>query len=181
LPTGDALNFLGSGAVGVKPFGVFSYRARVSPHAEIGYEINGNSTLAGNNIVPQPSGTAVTAKGSLPNRLIYVVGADVRLTKRLTGAFDIYGQRLFSAPELVPQPYTDYGKCSNLSCSAYTAGTTHPDTAETTTNIGINDASLGLKVRFFQRLVGTGNVLIKMDDGGLRSRVVPLVGLSYSF
>ena len=187
LPTGDALNFLGSGAVGVKPFGVFSYRARVSPHAEIGYEINGDSTLAGNNIVSPPSGTAVTAKSSIPNRLLYVVGADVRVTKRLTGAFDIYGQRLFSAPELVSQPYTDYGNCSGTTnaagvvCTVYKPGTTHPDIANKTTNIGINDASLGLRVRVFQRLVATGNVLIKMDDGGLRSRVVPLVGLSYSF
>lgn len=30
-------------------------------------------------------------------------------------------------------------------------------------------------------LVLTGNVLIKLDDGGLRSTVVPLVGASYSF
>src|SRR5262249_43412093 len=36
LPTGDEQNFLGSGAAGVKPFGVFSYSARVSPHVEIG-------------------------------------------------------------------------------------------------------------------------------------------------
>lgn len=183
LPTGDALNFLGAGAVGVKPFGVFSYQARISPHAEVGYEINGKSTLAGNNIVPLPEGstTPVTDKASLPNRLVYVVGANVRVTKRLTGAFDIYGQRLFSAPELVSQAYTDYGKCADLPCSTYTAGTTHPDIAFQSANVSINDASLGLKVRFLKRLVATGNVLIKIDDGGLRSRVVPLVGLSYSF
>jgi hypothetical protein len=187
LPTGDSLNFLGSGAIGVKPFAVFSYRARVSPHAEIGYEINGSSNLAGNNIVAQPSGTPVSDTGSLPNRLLYIFGADVRVTKRITGAFDIYGQRLFSAPELVSQPYTDYGNCSGpnnmaaVNCAVYTPGTTHPDIANRTADIGINDASLGLKVRLMQRLVATGNVLIKMDDGGLRSRVVPLGGLSYSF
>lgn len=187
VPTGDALNFLGSGAVGVKPFGIFSYRARVSPHGELGYEINGNSTLAGNNIVSPPSGTTVSNKGSLPNRLLYVVGADVRVTKRVTGAFDLYGQRLFSAPQLVAQSYTDYGNCSGptngagLGCAVYTPGTTHPDIAYRTTNIDINDASLGLKVRLLHQLVATGNALIKLDDGGLRSRVVPLVGLSYSF
>src|SRR5260370_17771785 len=41
LPTGDSLNFLGAGAAGVKPFVIFSYRARVSPHAFVGYETNG--------------------------------------------------------------------------------------------------------------------------------------------
>jgi hypothetical protein len=185
LPSGDETNFLGSGAVGVKPFGVFSYKARVSPHAEVGYEVNGGSTLAGNNLVP--SGSATVAKGSLPNRFLYIVGADVVITKRLTGAFDIYGQRLFSAPQFVSQPYQDYGNCSGatnadaVNCAVYTPGTTHPDVAQKTTDVNITNASLGLKLRAFSKLVFTGNVLLKLDDGGLRSRAVPLVGVSYSF
>jgi len=185
LPSGDETNFLGSGAVGVKPFGVFSYKARVSPHAEVGYEVNGGSTLAGNNLVP--SGSATVAKGSLPNRFLYIVGADVVITKRLTGAFDIYGQRLFSAPQFVSQPYQDYGNCSGatnadaVNCAVYTPGTTHPDVAQKTADVNITNASLGLKLRLFSKLVITGNVLLKLDDGGLRSRAVPLVGVSYSF
>jgi hypothetical protein len=185
LPTGDETNFLGSGAVGVKPFGVFSYKARVSPHAEVGYEVNGGSTLAGNNLVP--SGSATVAKGSLPNRFLYIVGADVVIAKRLTGAFDIYGQRLFSAPQFVSQPYKDYGNCSGatnddaVNCAVYAPGTTHPDVAQKIADVNITSASLGLKLRAFSKLVFTGNVLLKLDDGGLRSRVVPLVGVSYSF
>jgi hypothetical protein len=31
------------------------------------------------------------------------------------------------------------------------------------------------------KLVLTGNVLLKLDDGGLRSKAIPLVGASYSF
>jgi hypothetical protein len=187
LPNGDELNFLGSGATGVKPFGVVSYRARVAPHAELGYEINGDSTLAGTNIVAGPAGTTPVAKGGLPDRFIYIVGADVRVTKRLTGAFDIYGQRLFGSPELVSQTYTDHGKCSGptngaaVDCAVYTPGTGHPDIGQKTTDINIDDASLGLKFRALGRLVVTGNVLIKMNDGGLRSRAVPLVGVSYNF
>jgi hypothetical protein len=185
LPSGDETNFLGSGAVGVRPFGVFSYKARVSPHAEVGYEVNGGSTLAGNNLVP--SGSATVAKGSLPNRFLYIVGADVVITKRLTGAFDIYGQRLFSAPQFVSQPYQDYGNCSGatnadaVNCAVYTPGTAHPDVAQKIADVNITSASLGLKLRAFSKLVITGNVLLKLDDGGLRSRAVPLVGVSYSF
>ena len=186
LPSGDETNFLGSGAVGVKPFGVFSYKARVSPHAEVGYEVNGGSSLAGNNLVPG-SGSATVAKGSLPNRFLYIVGADVVIAKRLTGAVDIYGQRLFSAPEFVSQPYQDYGNCSGptnpdaVNCAVYTPGTTHPDVAQKIADVNITNASLGLKLRAFSKLVITGNVLLKLDDGGLRSRAVPLVGVSYSF
>jgi hypothetical protein len=187
LPTGDALNFLGSGAPGVKPFGVVSYKARISPHAEVGYEWNGDSTLAGTNIVPGPAGTTPTNTGKLPNRFVYIVGADIRVVKRLTAAFDIYGQRLFNSPELVSQPYQGLGNCSGptdptgATCGTYTAGTTHPDIAQRTTDVNITEASLGLKYRLVGRLVVTGNVLLKLDEGGLRSNAVPLVGISYNF
>jgi hypothetical protein len=178
LPTGDEQNLLGSGAVGVRPFGVISYGARVSPHAEIGYEVNGKSILAGDFVGP----TATNAKGGLPDRFVYIVGADASIVKRLTASFDIYGQRLFGVPQLFSNPYTDLGKCSDFNCTTLTPGTTHPDLGvHTSTDYNITSASVGLKYRPFSHLVVTGNALIKLDDGGLRSTVVPLVGVSYSF
>jgi hypothetical protein len=68
-----------------------------------------------------------------------------------------------------------------VNCTVYTPGTTHPDVAQKTADVNITNASLGLKLRAFSKLVFTGNVLLKLDDGGLRSRAVPLVGVSYSF
>jgi hypothetical protein len=177
VPSGDEQNFLGSGATGVKPFGVISYRARVSPHASVGYEWNGDSLLAGNFVGP----TATNSKASLPNRFIYIVGADASLIKRLTASFDIYGQRLFNAAQLVSSPYTDLGKCSDINCTTVTPGTTHPDFAFNHADVNITNASLGLKFRMVGKLVLTGNVLLKLDDSGLRSKVIPLVGASYSF
>ncbi len=177
VPTGDEQNFLGSGARGVKPFGVISYRARVSPHAEVGYEWNGESLLAGDFVGP----TATNSKASLPNRFIYIVGADASLTRRLTAAFDIYGQRLLNSAQLVSNPYTDLGKCSDVNCTTLTPGTTHPDFAFNHADVNITNASLGLKFRMVGKLVLTGNVLLKLDDGGLRSKAIPLVGASYSF
>ncbi len=178
LPTGDEQNLLGSGAVGVRPFGVISYSARISPHAEIGYEVNGESILAGDFVGP----TATNAKAGLPDRFVYIVGADASIVKRLTGSFDIYGQRLFGVPQLFSNPYTDLGKCSDFACTTLTPGTTHPNVGvRTNTDYNITNASVGLKYRPFSHLVLTGNVLIKLDDSGLRSTVVPLVGVSYSF
>jgi hypothetical protein len=176
LPTGDAQNLLGSGAIGVRPFGIVSYSARVSPHAEIGYELNGKSILAGD-FVATP-----TTKGGLPDRFVYIVGADAAIVKRLTASFDIYGQRLFGVPQLFSTSYTDLGKCSDIVCTTLTPGTTHPDIGvRPNADYSITNASIGLKYRPFGHLVITGNVLIKLDDGGLRSTVVPLVGASYSF
>ena len=68
-----------------------------------------------------------------------------------------------------------------VNCAVYTPGTTHPDVAEKISDVNITNASLGLKFRLLSNLVVTGNVLLKLDDGGLRSRAVPLVGVSYSF
>jgi len=176
LPTGDETNFLGSGTTGVKPFGVVSYNARVSPHAVLGYEWNGQSILAGN-FVATP-----TTKGSMPNRFIYTVGADVSIVKRLTGAFDLYGQRLFGVPQLYSNPYTDLGHCADLTCTIYTPGTTHPDLGvRPNVDYNIINASFGLKYRVVGNLVVTGNVLVKLNDSGLRSSAIPLVGASYSF
>src|SRR5207302_5648978 len=153
------------------------YKARVSPHAEIGYEVNGDSILAGK-FVHVPANT----KGSLPNRLVYIVGVDIAINKRVTGAFDIYGQRLFGAPQLFSSPHTDFGKCSNAECTIFTPGTTNPNVSEKDNrDFNITNASLGVKLRLIRTLVATGNVLLRLDDGGLRARVVPLVGVSYSF
>jgi hypothetical protein len=177
LPTGDEQNFLGSGAVGVKPFGVISYRARISPHAEVGYEKNGQSLLAGDFV-----GTATNTKGSLPDRFVYTLGADVAIVKRLTGAFDFYGQRLFGVPQLFSNTYTDLGHCSDINCTTLTPGTTHPDLGlRPSVDYNILNASIGLKYRLWRNLVITGNVLVKLDDNGLRSTMVPLVGASYNF
>jgi len=178
LPSGDEQNFLGSGAVGVRPFGLVSYRARVSPHATVGYEVNGKSILAGDFV----GRTATNTKAGLPNRFVYVVGADASIVKRLTGSFDIYGQRLFGIPQLFSSPFTDFGKCSDVNCTMLTPGTAHPDLGiRSNADYNIISASVGLKYRAFRKLVLSGNVLLKLNDAGLRATAVPLAGVSYSF
>jgi Putative MetA-pathway of phenol degradation len=177
-PSGDATNFLGSGAWGFKPFGIISYSARVSPHAVIGYEVNGQSILAGNIVGP----TATNAKGSLPNRFVYTLGADVVVVKRLTASFDFYGQRLFGVPQLFLNPYTDLGKCGDANCTQLTPGTVHADLGvRPGVDYNILNGSVGIKYRAVGKLVLTGNVLLKMNDSGLRATAIPLVGVSYSF
>jgi hypothetical protein len=163
-PTGDELNFLGSGATGVRPFIAASYRARVSPHANLGFEWNGDSVLAGN------VGTGTTAK--LPNIFSYTVGIDAGITKRLTGVLDLLGQRLSNTVIVQATTFVD------------PFGTSYPNVPTTTLTRGsvtINDLSVGVKYSPVGNLLLTGDVLIKMDHGGLRAKVVPLVGVSYTF
>src|SRR5215469_6071044 len=164
LPSGDENNFLGTGAAGVKPFLSASYRARISPHANLGYEFNGSSILAGNAV----KGT----KGRLPDQLFYSAGVDAGVTKKLTLAVDLLGQRFYEAPGLRIGAWEDVLK--NL----------HPDVAQTIPihrSFNTDDLALGGKYSPFGNWLVTGNVQIKLDDGGLRAKVVPLIGVSYTF
>jgi hypothetical protein len=177
LPTGDEENFLGSGTLGLKPFVVASYRGRISPHAEVGYELNGNSLLYGDFIA-----TPTNTKSALPSRLLYVAGANVAVTKRITAAFDLYGQRLFGASQVESGELADFGACNDSNCGVVTPGSPVPSLQiKSDTDISILDASIGAKIRLFRHLLFTGNVLLKLNDSGLRAKAVPLAGLSYTF
>jgi hypothetical protein len=168
MRSGDEENFLGSGGFGIKPFVVVSYRALISPHLNIGYQYNGRSVLAGDLFGETLGGTT----GKLPDQLFYSCGADARIIKSLTLAVDLLGEHLYRAPGVKRGPFVDV------------AGTSHPDVPQTTATLrsfNMNDLAVGGKYSLHGNLLLTGNVQFKLDDGGLRARVVPLVGVSYTF
>jgi len=176
-PTGDALNFLGAGAAGVKPFVVWSYRHRISPHAMVGYETNGSSVVDGD--------ITTGRKAKLPSQLTYSGGADVWITKWLSAAFELVGQQVFEAQRLLTTTFSEPRKCVDAFCNDLVPvpppTPTHPDLLPTTGSYNITNASIGAKIKPTQHLVVTGNVLLRLNDGGLRSKAIPLVGVSYTF
>jgi hypothetical protein len=177
FPTGDALNYIGSGSYGFKPFAVFSYRARVSPHVLVGYEWNTDSVTAGN--------LTTGGKGSVPNDFVYTVGFDARVAKWLTGDFDIVGQRVFGTETLAVTPQQFLANCGSCASNPSPATVTALNLTDLpNSSYNVTTASMGLKARPFgkvSRLVLSLNVLVRLDDGGLRSKPVPLVGLGYTF
>lgn len=177
FPTGDALNYLGSGSYGFKPFAVFSYRARVSPHLFVGYEWNTQSITAGD--------LTTGVKGNVPNDFVYIAGADAWVTKWLTGDFDIVGQRVFSTETVSVTQQQFLANCGSCTANPSPATVSLPSLATTpNSSYNLTNASMGIKIRpfpKFSRLVFTGNVLVRLDDGGLRSKPVPLAGVGYTF
>jgi len=177
FPTGDALNYLGSGAYGYKPFAVFSYRARVSPHVLVGYERNTDSITAGD----LTTGT----KGKIPNDFLYIVGADAWVTKWLTADFDIVGERVFGTETVAVTQQQFLANCGACTANPSANTETLPSLVNSpNSSYNITNASMGIKVRPFHklsRLVFTANVLVRLDDGGLRSKPVPLAGVGYTF
>jgi len=164
FPTGDERNFVGSGAYGIKPYVVLARRGRVTPHLNLSYQWNTASILAADqNQKPQ----------NLPGFVGYAAGADIGITPRLTVVADWTGQHFFSAPQISgPRsvPATVAGNPASFSSVQLISG-----------SYAVNDLGVGVKANPVKHLLITANLTIKLDNGGLRARVVPLAGISYSF
>jgi hypothetical protein len=158
LKTGNELNFLGTGAIGVRPFVAASWRGRVAPHADFGFQWNGNSDIASIN------GPGVT--GKLPNNLFYVAGADARVVKRLTLSADYLGEHVFSVLRegLQTEPSSGFSGIYTGSGSFNT-----------------NYITVGGKVNPVGNLLLTANVFFNLDNNGLHNKPAPMVGISYTF
>lgn len=168
-PTGDALNYLGSGAWGFNPYLSVSYLSRVSPHAKVGYQWNTSTEL--NN----PTGTGNEA---LPGGFQYDAGADWACLRHVTLVGDILGSQYLNATRLVlsttplPTPVTNPPTPSTVFL---------PTVATSNRSYTVNDVSAGLKWNPFRDLVLSGNALYQINNDGLRTRIVPMVGISYKF
>jgi hypothetical protein len=188
-PTGDPENFLGSGTFGLKPFVIASVRAgKVSPHLNLGYQINGSSLLAGNFLgynaggcedlgcFPNPN---LPRKAHLPNNLTYAIGADVGATRKLTFAFDLLGQRVYGSNILTPAP-AYVSTVPECACSTVPAASSYPQSVVSIGNFNVLRGSAGFKAQIAKDLLLTVNALLPLNDDGLKSKVVPMVGLSYT-
>jgi hypothetical protein len=162
-PTGDEMNLLGAGAWGVKPFLVLSATSRtLSPHATVGYEWNGESTLAGDPV----AGT----KAKLPDQITYSGGVAVALTGNLTLAADVIGRRIIDGRRLVPRTFTTLD-----------GQTTFPDISFIVTSENEVSGAVGFKFNPRGRLLIDANLLFSLNDHGLRDTLTPLIGLEYGF
>jgi hypothetical protein len=171
IPTGDDLNYLGSGAWGFNPYLVYSYLAKVSPHAKIGYQWNSHTEL--NPSYTSANGiTSVSGKLGLPGGLQYDAGADWAAAKHLTLAADLLGTQFLNTPKLVP---------TSTTITTTTSSIVLPTSVTGNSSYTINNLSAGLKVNPVRELVFSGNVLLQLNNVGLRSRPTPLIGISYKF
>jgi hypothetical protein len=155
LPSGDALNFLGAGSAGVKPFEAVSRSGRFSPHVNVAYQWNGNSLLAG-----PVAGT----KGNLPDILSYAVGADWAAVKNLTVSGDYLGEHVIDASRLA--------KVTTLNL---------PNTTSALGTFDTSRGAIGFKWKPMRELLVSGNLLFKFDHNGLHHTTVPLIGISYTW
>jgi len=180
-PTGDAREYLGAGAIGVKPFIVVSLAGKhLSPHLNTGYEWNGSSVLAGNitgttfigqdELVNGPA-----TNGRLPSQFFYSLGADLGVTSKLTFAADYLGQTLLNEPRVFQSVFITEnipGGTGSIPLPTISGG---KDT------ITLNNGAVGLKYNLFGKLLLTADILFRLDNRGLRQNITPLIALGYAF
>ena len=162
LPTGDQMNLLGTGTVGVQPFVIVSSTyQRVSPHANASYQWNGSSILAGN--------PATGESGNFPDQLAYAAGADVAVNSRLTLALDALGTFYVNAERLRPETFHALDNVHQ-----------YPNIGFSRDSFNALSGSIGVKINLRERLLLDANLLFALDTHGVRDRVVPLVAFEYA-
>lgn len=162
VPSGDEANMLGTGATQTKIFLIASGLAgqKVAPHVNIGYTVTGGG------------------EGRVGDQVNYVGGAEIAASRKVTVVGDIIGQTFRNSLRL---------QDSSIS-HQYQQGPDAPQ--ETTTLQTISEAignlnSLlgagGVKINPWGNLLISAHVLFPLNDSGLRSRIIPVVGIDYSF
>jgi len=168
IPTGDEINYLGTGAYGIKPYAVISHTGkRFTPNFNFGYQWNSKSSLYFDPITGDHL--------NLPASLYYTGGLDVKLAKRLTMVGEFLGQYVINGPRIV-QTKVPVGSTTFPSVS-----TTNSNGKQLTSSYSVDNAGVGFKINPFGGLLVSLGAQFKLDDAGLRAKWVPLVGVSYRF
>ncbi len=163
VPTGDAMNLLGTGTTGVQPFIVWSQTLdKIAPHLNASYTWNGSSVLAGN--------PAAGESGDFPDQVAYAAGADIGMNAHVTLVMDLLGRWTINSERLRSETF-----------HALDGTTTFPNISFGRDSFNTTSGAIGMKVNVVDRLLAQFNVLFTLDQRGLRDRVTPLVGLQYTF
>ena len=165
LPTGDERNLLGSGALGIKPFAAFSTSfGAFAPHANIGYQWNGESVVAGD--------VRAGTKADLPDRFLYALGSDLSLNDRFSIVVDLTGQRVLDSPRLLTRTTTITGPAGTV---------TLPDIRFESASYWVNSGALGFKANLASKLLINFNLRFGIGENGLADRIAPLLGFEWAF
>jgi hypothetical protein len=100
-----------------------------------------------------------------------VAGVDVAAGQRLTLCADLVGRYVLDASRVANSTFVGLDA----------AQTSFPDIQFADGSYNQSSLALGLKVNPAGRLLLVLNVLVKLDDHGLRDKVTPLLALDYTF
>jgi hypothetical protein len=165
VPTGDEMNLLGSGAMGVRPFVAFSSAlGPFAPHANMSFQWNGSSVLAGD--------VREGIKEDLPDQLQFALGSDLTVNDRFSVVVEVLGQRVFDSPRLFTRTFEAVGVAGSASL---------PDIRFESDSYWITSGSVGFKGNIASRALVVFNMRFRINENGLADRITPLLGVEWSF
>jgi hypothetical protein len=161
LPTGDADNLLGTGTAAVTFSLIGSTTSgRFAPHFNVGYTASGESDVV-----------------TLSDEFLYKFGAEFEAAPRVTINADFLGRSLRDAGRLeladvTHNHFTQAGVAGSTTLSEYVARSG---------SLNASDLAVGAKVNVVGNLLVNANLLVALNDVGIRSRVTPVFGFDYTF
>jgi len=164
LPTGDEKDFLGTGKTNARLAWIVSKKIDTfSPHLNVGYE-----RRAADRDSDQLELTAGFAQKIL---------AGVNFAIEVSGEFDINKKE---ANQFFPRETESIFEQNKNTQARYERRIDLSNIVERN-NDNILNASIGFRAAPSDRFLVLGNVLVPLNDGGLRSNVVPTLGVSVNF
>jgi hypothetical protein len=176
FPTGDANNYLGSGAYGADVYGLIEYRGTykhhgIAPHVKIGYQWNGQSQILDIQNPPYKK---------LPGGQDYAFGADFGLFRTFTLIADGVGHQYVNAPGL------GAGTIALANVPPNQTGIIIPSTIPTSlsanntyTTFNFSGGFKWILPKTREHLLLYANVMVPINDVGLHSDPVPMVGIAF--
>ena len=151
IPTGDEYEALGAGAIGIRPFIAASLT-----YKRVSPHLNLGYQWNGESVLART--TLTSGKRHIPSQFQYAGGFDAGVTRRLTVGFDVIGYEAI------------HGDRFRFVANSFQRS-----------SFNVTNGAVGFKFNPVGNLLLVFNLLFKMNDGGLRSKVAPLIGLTYGF
>jgi hypothetical protein len=165
LPTGDKKNFLGTGDANIHAMVILSKKISTgfTPHLNIGYERRGAKLDS--------------------DEFEFAAGFDRQLWEGLTFVVDFLGEMDINGDEgivLLPDNENVF-VFANSSKGGRVTREIDRSNIPGSRRDNIYNAALALKYASSGNLVLVGNLLIPLNDAGLRSGIVPTIGFAFNF
>jgi hypothetical protein len=164
LPTGSEEDFLGTGDANIRAMAIFSKKmSGFTPHLNLGFERRG-ATLDS-------------------DELEFAAGFEHQLVRGLTFAADLLGEVDVSGDEKIAL-YPDSQNqtvIANTPLGGQIIREIDRSNIPDADNDNAYNMAFGFKYSSSQSLLLIGNLLIPLNDAGLRSGIVPTVGLAFNF
>jgi hypothetical protein len=165
VPTGDEDDFQGIGDTTLMPFfALASEFGRINLHASSGIEVNFDD--------------------SDRSRIRYAGGGTLQIVERLVLFVDVIGSSNLTTDRIsvtVPQFVNAPGRSDAFPSEVPGDNIPNLRTFSRNFSIDVVDLSVGLKANVYGTVVGYAGVFVPLNDDGLRSDVIPAVGVEVSF